>query len=231
MLRLSCTIIVNGKLVLLAAKCTRLRPHANQRHPWFCPTLQALAALHLICYSLPAKALSSVFETVIPRLDQLSHRQQLDLLTAILDSGEQTPKPMAARFMAAFTRSVSSSAAGGLRSAPSELLFAVVGTAARWRVPLDQGWLGELEQELVGRMAGQGGVPGAGALAAAAVDGSGAAVVSGGPAQGAAGHRAAGGAGREVLTRQLLGSVIIPVAKLGQTLRKVRAVATCTRMR
>ncbi len=172
-------------------------------HPSLCPPAQALSALRLIDHTLPFQALSSLLETLVPRLDELGHTEQLELIHALSGPAQQVSKPTAATFLAALTRSISSSATGGLGCAPSELLLAVVGAAARWRVPLDQGWLGQLEQELVDRLAGEGegeGDGGSGAPAAVARE-------------------------QPVLRQQLLSGLIVPLAVLGQELRKVRTAA------
>ncbi len=152
---------------------------------------QAMSALSLTGHTLSPETLCSVLDALGPQLDRLSRPQQLQLISMLSGPGEQAPKPTTAAFLAALTHAVCSSR-GGLGSAPSELLFAVVGTAARWRVPLDQGWLGEVEQELMNRLAAEGGASAAGARE------------------------------QPALRQQLLSGLIRPLATLGQELRKVR---------
>ncbi len=157
------------------------------------PITQALSAVSSTRHTLSPKTLSSVLGALGPQLDELTHGQQMQLVRVLSNPGGMPAKPIAAGFLAALTHAVSSSR-GGLGSAPSELLFAVVGAAARWGVPLDQGWLEEAEQELVGRLAVEGGAPAAGAME------------------------------QPVLRQQLLRGIIAPLATLGQELSKVCAV-------
>lgn len=149
-----------------------------------------MSALSLTRHTLSPETFCSVLDALGPQLDSLSRPQLLQLISLLSGPGEQAPKPTAAAFVAALTRALSSSR-GGLGSAPSELLFAVVGTAARWRVPLDQAWVRELEQELVGRLAADDGASAAGAREKAA------------------------------LRQQLRSGLIQPLATLGQGLSKV----------
>ncbi len=153
-------------------------------------------------HTLNPKTVNAVLEALTPHLGELSHSQQLDVLSALSGPGEQAPEPLAAGFLTALEEALSDSR-GGLGSAPTELIVAVVGAAARWHVPLDQGWLGGLEQELMRRLEGRGGAAAAG----------GAGLGQGAPA-------AANGVG--ALRRQLLCDVVLPVVRRGLSFTKVR---------
>ncbi len=154
-------------------------------------------------YTLTTTTVNAMLEALIPHLDELSHRQQLDMLSALAGPGVRASEPKAAGFLAALTNALSVSS-GGLASAPLELLFAVVGTAASWGVPLDQGWFGGLEQELVSRLAGDCEAPAAGSAG-----------------RGQEVPAAANGVG--AFRRRLHSDVILPVARRGQSLGKVRS--------
>ncbi len=164
--------------------------------------VQALVTVAATRHTLTHKAVKAVLEALTPHLGELSHTQQLDMLSALSGPGEHASEPTAAGFLAALCNAALAGR-GGLGSAPTDLLFAVVDTSARWRLLLDQGWLGDLEQELMSRLAEEGG------------DGAGAG--QGPPA-------AANGVGP--LRRQLLSGVILPVVRRGQSFSRVRSLTT-----
>ncbi len=181
------------------------------------PSLQALSALSATHHTLSQRAFEAVIQALVPDLGELSHAQQLDMLTALLGPGEQASESKAGPFLAALTRAVASSGPGGLGAAPAELLLAVMSAAARWRVDLGQEWVREVEGVLVRKLFGEGKGRGetaaAGGAGGAGGGGPGAGVEQGAPA-------AVGGVG--VLRWQLMSDVVLPAVQRGQSFSKVR---------
>ncbi len=179
--------------------------------------------LSTIHHKASPETVGAVLQALAPHLSDLSHVQQLDLLSALSGSGKQQqqqhlPEPMAGRFLSALTRAVASGSPGGLDAAPAELLFALMGAAARWGVSMDQEWVREVEEALVRGLSREG--EGKGGAAA----GGGASGVTGGGA-GAGAERGAPAAVRSVgaLRRQLMSDVVLPTVRRGQSFSKVRA--------